>query len=149
MNSNSNSWPKGGEIDILEGVNDGTQNFMTLHTLDGCSMPNRTGSNAQLNANDTCISGSGSNAGCGLKASSQGTYGNSQGGIYATEISTEGIRIWFNPASTGGNNSGPLGSSPDPTTWGNPMGYFPSTHCDIKSYFYQLNLIFDITFCGK
>ena len=45
--SNGPNWPVGGEIDIIEGVNDYTNNQTTIHTSDGCSLP--TLSSLQLN----------------------------------------------------------------------------------------------------
>ena len=32
-------WPKGGEFDIVEGVNNQPTNFATMHTTAGCTMP--------------------------------------------------------------------------------------------------------------
>jgi hypothetical protein len=40
--SSSVEWPKGGEIDILEGVNDYQSNSVTLHTSKGCIIDNST-----------------------------------------------------------------------------------------------------------
>lgn len=37
------TWPDGGEIDILEGVNLGTVNQATMHTGPGCSIPSGGG----------------------------------------------------------------------------------------------------------
>jgi hypothetical protein len=34
-----NNWPLGGEVDIVEGVNDVGPNSATLHTSPGCTMP--------------------------------------------------------------------------------------------------------------
>jgi hypothetical protein len=33
------NWPYGGEVDIVEGVNDQAPNRATLHTGPGCTMP--------------------------------------------------------------------------------------------------------------
>src|SRR5262245_17855364 len=37
--SNGPNWPAGGEIDIVEGVNNYTNNQATIHTDPGCSIP--------------------------------------------------------------------------------------------------------------
>jgi hypothetical protein len=49
--TNGPNWPNGGEIDILEGVNDYTNNQATVHTSAGCTL-------ASSNANSLSISGS-------------------------------------------------------------------------------------------
>ncbi|RYO43104.1 hypothetical protein AA0111_g71 [Alternaria arborescens] len=40
--SSSADWPQGGEVDILEGVNDYESNSVTLHTTTGCMVDNST-----------------------------------------------------------------------------------------------------------
>ncbi|KAG9192177.1 nicotinate-nucleotide pyrophosphorylase (carboxylating) [Alternaria panax] len=40
--SSSTDWPQGGEVDILEGVNDYESNSVTLHTTTGCMVDNAT-----------------------------------------------------------------------------------------------------------
>lgn len=43
-----NSWPSNGEIDIIEGVNDYTQNQMTLHSKPGCTLSTPMAASGQL-----------------------------------------------------------------------------------------------------
>lgn len=56
-------WPNKGEIDIIEGVNKGDTNQMTLHTNSGCRMSgqSQTGRTVQANC-DVAATG---NSGCG------------------------------------------------------------------------------------
>ena len=96
------NWPVGGEIDILEGVHEYTNNQATLHTASGCTLP--SGASAQsLAIQGTLIGGSNcaaletGNAGCGVRSTSSNSYGagfNSVGGgVYASasQAYTDGI----------------------------------------------------------
>jgi hypothetical protein len=63
------------------------------------------------------------------------------------ELRDAGIRVWM--FSRGGipsdiSNS----SSPDPSTWGEALADFPSTHCDISSHFKNQSIISNIDICG-
>jgi len=88
------NWPAGGEIDIIEGVNDYTNNQATLHTNPGCGLAS-TDSKA-LSISGTLIGGtdcavsSTSNQGCGIRSESDTTYGEGfnsiGGGVYASEF---------------------------------------------------------------
>lgn len=166
-------WPNNGEIDIIEGVNTQTHNGVTLHTGPGCSIgantntsPNIGSSNMNLNTNgaaaDTAFSGSVStsncdinaagqaqNAGCSIATSDKSSYGDGlnsiQGGIYATEWTSDVIKIWYFPRSKVPSN---IDSAPDPSSWGTPMASFPSTSCDIDANFKDHQIVFDTTFCG-
>ncbi|KAI0825225.1 concanavalin A-like lectin/glucanase domain-containing protein [Trametes gibbosa] len=152
--SNGPNWPAGGEIDMVEGVNDYTNNQVTLHTAPGCSMPssdpNALGISGSLIGTTDCAAADTSNAGCGVRASESNSYGapfNSMGGgVYATLWDEDGIKTWFFP-----RNSIPSDLSsgaPQPTTWGTPMAAFAASSCDPFKYFYQHTAIFDTTLCG-
>ncbi|KAF2011703.1 glycoside hydrolase family 16 protein [Aaosphaeria arxii CBS 175.79] len=69
-------WPKGGEIDILEGVNDLDRNAVTLHTSEKCIVDNSTSGdpNASPNGNtqDLSFSGHLATKDCDVNAADQG-----------------------------------------------------------------------------
>jgi hypothetical protein len=75
---NDQSWPTGGEIDIMEGVNGYGTNMMTFHTTPNCWLLSASPSN--------CNEG-GANIGCVTRATGKGTFGPSfnamNGGIQA------------------------------------------------------------------
>ncbi|GFF68861.1 hypothetical protein CNMCM6936_006166 [Aspergillus lentulus] len=144
-------WPSHGEIDIIEGVNTQSINQMTLHSTDGCTIANGgfTGTLLTSNCYDYAP-GQGTNAGCGIAATSSQTYGtgfnNAGGGIYATEWTSAGISIWFFP-----RGSTPLdirAGTPNPTNWGTPLARFAPGSCDFDAHFSEMQIVFDTTFCG-
>ncbi|KAG7450134.1 uncharacterized protein BT62DRAFT_961746, partial [Guyanagaster necrorhizus] len=148
------NWPIGGEIDIVEGVNDYTNNQATVHTDVGCSL---TSSNANvLNITGTVVGGTNcaayetSNQGCGVRSVSDVSFGaafnDNGGGVYAMKWDDEGIKVYFWP-----QNSVPSdvdAGTPVPDTWGTPMANWPSSACNSTKYFYQHSFIFDTTLCG-
>ncbi|KAF8193713.1 glycoside hydrolase family 16 protein [Pholiota molesta] len=149
----ADNWPDGGEIDIVEGINDQGPNAATLHTTAGCSMPqNRweTGTPGQLDCNWLVNS----NTGCGVRFSGGLSYGpdfnDNGGGWYALERTDEHISVWFWPRNARDvprevrNRSIVL----DTSRWGIPSAYFPNTDCDIKKYFGEHSIIINLTFCG-
>jgi len=145
----SGTWPANGEIDILEGVNDARNNSMTLHTNAGCRVQ-KTGFSGTLTTSDCDVSdpAQSKNAGCQIQdpaAASYGTAFNQQGGaVIATEVTSQGIKIWSFPRS-----KIPAGiESPDPSTWGMPVAAFAG-ECDIDTHFKDMSILFDTTFCGQ
>ena len=68
--------------------------------------------------------------------------------IYAMELRTAGIRVWFF-----GRNSIPTdisdGTSPDPSSWSTPLADFPSTDCSITDHFTNQSIIMNIDLCGS
>ncbi|KAF1836674.1 hypothetical protein BDW02DRAFT_587192 [Decorospora gaudefroyi] len=146
-------WPKNGEIDILEGVNEQTNNGMTLHTGPGCQIGKDTTQFAGELTTGNCdiaAEGQGVNVGCSIKEPSTESYGaglNSiGGGVYATQWTSEAISIYYFPR--GSIPEDVLGDSPDPSGWGKPAAKFEGG-CDITETFKQQKIIFDTTFCGQ
>ncbi|KAJ8516684.1 hypothetical protein ONZ45_g6042 [Pleurotus djamor] len=150
---NGPNWPNGGEVDIVEGVNDRSPNQVTLHTSAGCSMPasrSQTGTSAQ---ND-CNVATNSNAGCGVRMTQANNYGpgfnNNGGGWYAVERTSTFIKVWFWPRNAGNVpadvRSG--GTTVNTGSWGTPSAFFPNTQCDFASHFKAHNIIINLTFCG-
>ncbi|KKK12876.1 hypothetical protein P175DRAFT_0431004 [Aspergillus ochraceoroseus IBT 24754] len=144
------NWPNGGEIDVIEGVNAQTNNQMTLHTGDGCTIDNSGFTGNLLTSNCYAYaSGQASNAGCGMEAPTANSYGagfnNIGGGVYATEWTSDAISIWFFPRSS--IPADISAGTPDPSAWGTPTARFAGS-CNIDSHFGDMQIIFDITFCG-
>ncbi|KAF5346866.1 hypothetical protein D9756_010559 [Leucocoprinus leucothites] len=146
-------WPGGGEIDIVEGVNDQTPNAATLHTSSGCTMPSsrdQTGTSTQLNC-DASVNG---NTGCGVRFPSPNSYGPSfnrnGGGWYAVERSPAGIKVffWSRQSSSVPSEVKNGGDSVNTADWGTPTADFPSTSCNIGRFFAAHNIIINLTFCG-
>ncbi|KAL8853026.1 MAG: hypothetical protein Q9221_002056 [Calogaya cf. arnoldii] len=151
--SDSGKWPVGGEIDIFEGANDDKHNKMTLHTSPGCAIKN-TGFSGQLDTPncDVDAPGQGKNMGCGIKhreARGQETFGQGMnkggGGVWATLWTSNDIRVyhWHRKDVPGDIGAG----KPMPEKWGLPVAKFAGG-CQIDRYFKNLNIIFNIAFCG-
>jgi hypothetical protein len=146
-------WPKNGEIDIVEGVNDQPTNSMTLHTSEGPVISNGTDFsgevitlNCDVNAPDQPT-----NAGCSIGDISDLTFGpgfnEAGGGVFATEWSSDFIKIWFFPR--GSFPSDIVSSSPNPSAnWGTPNSLFQGQF-NIDDHFKNLQIVFDTTFCGQ
>ncbi|BGP57419.1 hypothetical protein JCM8202v2_005060 [Rhodotorula sphaerocarpa] len=150
----SQDWPAGGEIDIYEAVNLQTTNQMALHTTSGCTVANSSSSdwtdgNCDTNAND--------NSGCTFRDSRESSNGAALaangGGVFAGELSKDGVSIWFFPRPnvpsdltfTDSNSSNP---TPDPSNWGKPVAFYPTSSCDVSKHFSQQHIVLTITACG-
>lgn len=136
--------PTAGEIDIIEGVNEGPTNAVTLHTnQDGCTV-NNSGFSGSLNRGSCYIysMGPAGAGGCGIFDPNPESYGDFfnrvGGGVYATEWTSDAIRVWrFSRSKIPVNiRSG----SPDPSAWGTPVASF-SGGCNIDAQFNNLHLV--------
>jgi len=158
-------WPSNGEIgksqnigstarrltsaDIIEGVNDQITNAMTLHTGPDCSITNTADMLGSVKGTNCDVKASPDNAGCQITTINQQTYGpgfnDNKGGVYATQWTSSSIQIFFFPR--GSIPSDITDGSPNPSSWGKPLANFQGG-CDISKSFQDLQIVFDITFCG-
>ena len=150
------TWPSGGEIDIIEGVNNATGNHATLHTGPGVTINNGTGttmsgtvvtSNCDINAQ-----GQDQNAGCSVADNDTFSFGagfnTNNGGVYAMEWTTNLIKLWFFPRGSIPNDIAT--DTPDPTSsgWGTPRAVFQGDS-NMDTHFHNQSIILDTTFCGQ
>ena len=167
LNSKTNTWACGGEIDIIEGVNSIDQNSSlnssTLHTNDKSGMCRQDG----VAKNPICSSRGGGDTtydkcgcgedeicpyeGCGVELKSTSSFGygfnTSGGGIYATELTTDGfISIWFFPKDTEPEDLKDPNGTPDPSTWPNSDNVIKFKQC--KGNFKNLEMILNTDLCG-
>ena len=153
------NWPNGGEIDVVEGVNNRTTNQMTLHTSDGCSLQNQTSPdpNAKVNLATTsalistqCASSGSNNDGCAFTDTNTNSYGHGfniiAGGVFAHLWVNSSISIWHFPRTN--IPSDIVAMQPNPSTWPSPAAVFTDGSCDINSHFQDHNLVIDTTLCG-
>ncbi|KAJ3534323.1 hypothetical protein NMY22_g6974 [Coprinellus aureogranulatus] len=151
------NWPNGGEVDIVEGVNDQAPNAATLHTGPGCTMPSsrtQTGTNGQLNC-DANVNG---NTGCGVRFNAGNSYGpafnNNGGGWFAMERTNSFFKVWFWPRNSGSvpsdlrNGAQTIDTSSWPIITGYSCGAFPNSQCNIAQHFAAHNIIINLTLCG-
>lgn len=154
-------WPNGGEIDIVEFVNEYTSNQNTLHTGPNCqSSPNvgplyRSGNSTTDQSftgsliSTQCLSSGSNNNGCAF-TDAQGSAGHpfnmAAGGVFATLWDDTHIAIWrFErdqiPQDIQSGN-------PDPDSWGPPVALWTDQSCNIAASFKDLSLVINITICG-
>ncbi|KAK0445175.1 endo-beta-glucanase [Armillaria borealis] len=148
------NWPNGGEIDLIEGVNNQASNQATLHTSSDCTMPSDSRSQSGVSLQNDCDVNVNSNAGCGVQLQNSISYGSgfndNGGGWYASEWTDSFIKIWFwarnDPNVPTGVRTG--GSIVITDNWGTPAAYFPNTSCSLTGHFSPQNIIINLTFCG-
>ncbi|CAE7052049.1 unnamed protein product, partial [Rhizoctonia solani] len=146
-------WPQGGEIDIIEGINNRTSNLASLHTTPECNMTVTPRPMTGVAESNECDVRKSNNQGCGVRFD-EGSYGPGfnarEGGWYAMRRTVDGISVWFWGRD---DFAVPLdvkyGSKKvEPEYWGLPVADFPSNNCDMRSHFGKHTIVFDLTFCG-
>ncbi|PGH27164.1 hypothetical protein AJ80_01121 [Polytolypa hystricis UAMH7299] len=144
-------WPNGGEIDIYEGVHMTSENGMALHTGPGCSVNPTAGFSGQMITDDCYVSApdQAANQGCQIDSNNPSSFGTALndigGGVFATEWTAQGIKIWFFPRS--GIPADIANKQPNPAGWGTAAGYFAG-NCNFDTMFVDQRIVFDTTFCG-
>lgn len=124
---------------------------MTLHTGPNCGI-STTGAFSGKVATSNCdvnAKGQAQNAGCSIDTADDTSYGDGfndgNGGVYATEWTSDSISIYYFPRSS--IPSDITSGSPDPSGWGSPLSQFKGS-CDISNIFKDQQIVFDVTFCG-
>lgn len=101
--TDGSNWPNGGEVDIVEGVNDQSPNTISLHTGANCNMPASRAMTGTASVNNCDVNTDG-NSGCGVHAPTAQSYGPSfnagGGGFYAMERTNSFIKVWFFPRNS-------------------------------------------------
>jgi hypothetical protein len=153
------NWPEDGEIDIMEAANTAESgNQVTLHTANSCTMRGVKRYQSGQVQGVNCWNGTRQNEGCGVRGPSS-TFGpefnQNEGGVYALELRSEGIRVWHFPRKAvpmdvaslmeSNSNSGKV----DPSKWHQPLADFPNTECSITSHFQNQSIIANIDLCGQ
>lgn len=90
--------------------------------------------------------------GCGSTgdAQSYGTAFNAAGGgVYATYVESDRLRIWSWPRAS--VPADVTTGTPDPETWGTPASDFQEANggCDVSGYFKDQTIIINTDFCGS
>ncbi len=140
MTNLNGSWPAGGEIDIIEGVNTQASNQITLHTGGQCSIaPESELYRGSVGSTDCQVSSN--SAGCFVTDNNTASYGESfnegHGGVYAMEWTSEAISVWWwarrdVPTDVSSGN-------PDPKSWAIPVARFVG--CDIDRLFQNHQIV--------
>ncbi|EJU00224.1 glycoside hydrolase family 16 protein [Dacryopinax primogenitus] len=150
--SQTQPWPLGGEIDIIEGVNTNTVNQMTLHTGPGCNPNTSTSDYTAQQIGTTCASSDGSNAGCGFLDRSNTSYGAGLnavgGGVFAMHWDGGGVSAWHWTHDDQPSDLAEQSQSPDPTTWGTPDAAWVADGCSPYTYLKDHQAIIETTLCG-
>ncbi|EUC38853.1 glycoside hydrolase family 16 protein [Bipolaris zeicola 26-R-13] len=143
------NWPNQGEIDIYEGVHLSSSNQVTLHTSPGCNPSIGPGGETGRRLAGDCGADGGFN-GCGIQADNPVSFGTpfnaNGGGVYATLWTSSGVKVWY--FATRNIPANIKSGNPDPSAWGTPIANFGNNGCDFDAKFRDLNIVFDVTFCG-
>lgn len=153
------AWPVGGEIDIIEGVNDQGPNLSSLHTSPNCDMPASGRNMAGTAKSNQCDATLNSNEGCGVNFNNKPTsfgpaFNAAGGGWYVLRRSPQAISTWFFPRYSPNVPVDILTGAPtlDESLWGTPDADFPTTQsCTLEGQGGVMGdheIIFDLTFCG-
>lgn len=142
-------WPNSGEIDIIEQVENASNNKMSLHTSQGCTLTSSSSSNPYTGnlAASNCYAYS-STYGCSIDDSNNKgpSYGSAfkanGGGVWATRFVKDGISIWWWPR--GSVPSDITAGKPMPLTWGTPSFNVASSSCNVANYFKNMQFVINI-----
>lgn len=111
--------------------------------------PSDTDGNCDTNANF--------NSGCTFldprETSNGASLAANGGGVFAGELTSDGVSIWFFPRPSVPSDLSYAASSsnnpvPDPSTWGLPVAHYPTSSCNVSEHFAPQHIVMTITACG-
>lgn len=144
------SIPLSGEIDVVEGVNDGTVNQATLHTTSGCTGTSDASQMTGKILGTTCASSGNNNDGCAVQDRDSKSFGkgfnNAGGGVFVHLWNNDGIKAWFFTRDAIPKDI--IDKQPDPSTWGLPFSLWSSNTCD-PNHFSKHSLTLNIALCVR
>ncbi|ODN79371.1 hypothetical protein L202_03375 [Cryptococcus amylolentus CBS 6039] len=149
------NWPEGGEIDIMEGINNQTTNVIALHTSNTTTCTVDSSSTSSFSGtveNNDCNNSLNSGAGCTVKDGDEKSYGagfaEAGGGVYVGEYAEDGIRVWFITRADVPESLTADASSLDTSTLGTPVAEYLASTCEIDQAFSPQTLTINIALCG-
>ncbi|KAH9482161.1 putative glycosidase C21B10.07 [Psilocybe cubensis] len=142
-------WPNAGEIDIIEGINNMQHNQIALHTPTGCfQAPNPPQSGTTLETDCS------TDRGCIVAETKPNSFGpgfaQAGGGVYAVQMDTSGIYVWFwsRPDVPMNIQTATSTDKMSLSTWGMPSAAYPVSACNVTQYFPPQNLVLLTSLCG-
>ncbi|KAF8629542.1 hypothetical protein AX15_003393 [Amanita polypyramis BW_CC] len=143
-------WPNGGEIDIIEAINQMNNNQYALHATDGCLLQQNTVQTGRT-VGTNCTMGSG----CVVAETKPNSYGPGfaqyKGGVWAVQLDVSGVYFWFwsRPDIPQNIKSATSDSTIDTSIWGTPSAAYPAATCNYTQFFTPQQLVFTTTLCGS
>jgi hypothetical protein len=149
------NWPQDGEIDVVEGVSLYTDNIYSIHTGDGCTIPNSAVSSMSkvsiVETGGTNCDATKDTEGCGFSDHLSTSFGQgfntAGGGVFALQFDTTGIKMWF--FQTGSVPSDITSQAPTPSSWGTPRMTVPTANCSPTTFFKDLMMVVDTNLGGS
>ncbi|TYJ55463.1 hypothetical protein B9479_003853 [Cryptococcus floricola] len=149
------NWPEGGEIDIMEGINNQVTNVIALHTSNTTTCTVDSSSTSSFSGtveNNDCNNSLNNGAGCTVKDENEKSYGagfaEAGGGVYVGEYAEDGIRVWFITRADVPESLTVDASSLDTSTLGTPVAEYLASTCEIDKAFSPQTLTINIALCG-
>ncbi|KAF9035871.1 hypothetical protein BJ165DRAFT_1355166, partial [Panaeolus papilionaceus] len=143
-------WPVGGEIDLIEGVNNMGFNQIAIHSTVGCYQTQNPGQTGVLLEGDCS-----NDRGCITRETKPNSFGaafaQAGGGVWALQMAESGIYAWFwsRPDIPDNIRNASPQDPMDTVLWGPPTAAYPNTRRDINQFFSPQHLVLLTTLCGS
>lgn len=149
-------WPKNGEIDVIEGVNDKIPNRSALHTINNCSIATPANELTGTVASTNCSYLNNFNEGCAITWDRKDSYGPALnaigGGWFVTERTDSRVSVWFWGRQDANVPPAVKYGLPIMCTkeFGTPVALWESSStCDLHDVLREHNIIFNLSLCGS